>query len=174
MLDVRAGDQVRLGVGGPRGDLERDAVVSVQLGVVVVLQLGQAGAALVVPDNRVEVYQVRLGLALENVQAEREASTTDGRGIGYGGARKALSLEVRELTDERVVVGADHRYKRLLGRHVLVDDGRVDARGPDSVNLQTRAEDVLDLLCRRVQGPVGEGLLDHLYVRVVGQRGQEP
>src|SRR4030081_3730211 len=159
MLDVRASDQVCLGVRGPRGNLERDAVVSVQLRVVVVLQLGKAGAALVVPDNRVEVNEVRLALALENVQGGRKAGTADGRGIGHCGARRSLCLEVRQLADERVVVGADYGYERLFGRHVLVDDGRVDPRGPDSVNLQTRAEDVLDLLNGRGQGPVGEGSL---------------
>ena len=66
-LDVRAREQLLLGVGGPRGDLVGDAVVSVQLGVVVVLQLGKAGAALVVPDHRVEVDQVGFGLALKDV-----------------------------------------------------------------------------------------------------------
>ena len=67
------------------------------------------------------------GLALQDVQAERQARAPNGRGVGDGGAGEALRLERRELADEGVVVRADHRHKGLLGRYVPVDDGRVDA-----------------------------------------------
>src|ERR1700704_5948428 len=122
MLDGRAGDQLLFGVGRVRRDLIRDAVVRVQIRVVVTRQLRRAGSTLVVPDLRVEVDEVRGRLALENVQADGEARASDGRRVGYGGAGEPLALEVYELAEGSVIVSADHRYERFLCRHVLVDD----------------------------------------------------
>src|SRR4030081_1301903 len=96
-LDVRAGDQICLGIGGVGVHLVGDAVVGVERRVVVVGELGQSRGALVVPDLGVEVPQVRLRLALKNFQAERQTRAPNCRGIGHGGAGKALRLEVDEL-----------------------------------------------------------------------------
>src|SRR6202162_1778881 len=133
MLDVRAGEQVRLGVGGVRGDLVGNAVVGAQSGVVVAGQLGLTRGGGAVPQHRVEVDQVRLSLALKNIKADCQARAPNRRGVGDGSSGKALRLELRELADEGVVVSAHDRYKRLLCGHVLVDDCGADARGSVSV-----------------------------------------
>src|SRR5437588_1904117 len=170
LTDVSALEEVVFGVGRVRRDLVGDAVVSVEFRVVVVLQLAQAGGALVVPDSGVEVDQVRVTLALEDVQTDRQARAPYRRRVGDGGARKTLRLQVDKVTDEGVVVGADRWHIRLLGRRVSVDDGRVDARGPDSVDLQAGAEDVLHLLRGWVKAPVRQGHLHELDARAARQR----
>ena len=92
------------------------------------LQLGLARVGQVVDQDRIEQDRVRLAragrgrdrLAVEELEGERDAGTTDRGGVGHGRALEARELDrVEELGDEATDVGVGDRHERLLGRALI-------------------------------------------------------
>src|ERR1700679_1568938 len=117
-----------MGIGRHGGDAE----IGVELRIVRGFE--RTDALTIVPDGRRDFDQVRLFLFRQDVEGEAQARGPDGRRVADRGASQSLVFLVDELADEAVVVRADHRHVGLARGLVRVDDGRIDARCPDTVD----------------------------------------
>src|SRR6202023_1934570 len=84
--------------------------------------------------------------SLENVESDTEAGTADRRRIGHADANEAGILQVDLLAHEAVIVGADHRHVFDVSGLIGIDDGFINARSPDSIDLLAGADQVFRLL----------------------------
>src|SRR5215471_20365029 len=110
---------------------------------------------------------------LENIEGDTEAGAADRRRIGHVDANEASILEIDLLAHEAVVVGANHRHILNISGFVGIDDGFINARGPDSIDLLTGADQILRFLRALVKGPAGEDRRHDLDVGILLERLSE-
>src|SRR6516225_11183631 len=110
---------------------------------------------------------------LENIEGDTEAGAADRRRIGHVDANEAGILEIDLLAHEAVVIGADHRHIFKVRGLVGIDDGFINARSPDTIDLFTGADQVFRFLRALVRRPAGEDRCHDLDIGILLERLSE-